>query len=154
MWIFQLRLILQISLILILELWQGTGFFIRKLIKSIIWKLVLGLSSLVPDQTSGVVRTQALNHGFCWFISIGDLVFFCIHLYISICQVKCHPNANPNAMVLHTIDLISVIFFTYSNLFELVCGSILWVFCNPILQTLQDTSFFYLFFHFFERWRN
>ena len=28
-----------------------------------------------------------------------------------------------NVMVLHTIDLISVIFFTHPNLFKLICGS-------------------------------
>ena len=59
----------------------------------------------------------------------------------------------PRAVVIHTIDLIYVIFYTHPNLFEEICVSDMNMvhnhflcFCNRILQTLLDISFYiYLF---------
>ena len=60
-----------------------------------------------------------------------------------------YANVQPNAMVIHTIDLISVIFPMHPYLIELICGSYMNMmlnhfcvcFCILIFETLLDISF-------------
>ena len=70
---------------------------------------------------------------------------------------KGNTNAQPNTRVIHTIDLISVIFFMHPYLIELICGSDMNIMLNHfcVLLYLNNPKFtrhkfldssFYLFF--------